>query len=249
MEKQIKAIIVEDENLAVELLKSYLQSFPQIQIDGEYSDGFSGIMAINSKKPDLIFLDIRLPKISGMELVELIDHKPEIIFTTAYDKFAIRAFEMNAVDYLLKPFSRDRFNTAVQRALERIDGGESQTPVEVMTKDYESMEQVDRIVVKDNNQIHVIPVEDIYYLEAQDDYVMIHTENKRFLKQKTLMSFENSLDVKAFIRVHRSYIVQIDKISRLELFQKESYHLTLGNGAVVPTSKTGYKALKIALRF
>ena len=249
MEKKIKAIIVEDENLAVELLKSYLQSFPQIHIDGEYSDGFSGIMAINLNKPDLIFLDIRLPKISGMELVELIDHKPEIIFTTAYDKFAIKAFEMNAVDYLMKPFSRDRFNTAVQRALERIDEGESQTPAELMTKAYESMEQVDRIVVKDKNQIHVIPVEDIYYLEAQDDYVMIHTENKRFLKQKTLMSFENSLDVKAFIRVHRSYIVQIDKISRLELLQKESYHLTLGNGAVVPTSKTGYKALKIALRF
>ncbi|MEA1897999.1 MAG: LytTR family DNA-binding domain-containing protein [Bacteroidota bacterium] len=249
MEKQIKAIIVEDESLAAELLRSYLQSFPQIHIDGEYSDGFSGIMAINSKKPDLIFLDIRLPKISGVELVELIDHKPEIIFTTAYDKFAIKAFEMNAVDYLLKPFSRDRFNTAVQRALERIDGGESQIPAELMTKAYESMEQVDRVVVKDKNKIHVIPAEDIYYLEAQDDYVMIHTENKRFLKQKTLKSFENTLEARVFIRVHRSYIVQIDKISRLELFEKESYHLILGNGEVVPTSKPGYKALKTALKF
>jgi len=249
MEKKITAIIVEDESLAVELLRSYLQSFPQIHIDGEYSDGFSGIMAINSKKPDLIFLDIRLPKISGVELVELIDHKPEIIFTTAYDKFAIKAFDMNAVDYLMKPFSQDRFNTAVQRALERIEGGESPVPAELMTKDYKIMEQEDRIVVKDKNQIHVIPVEDIYYLEAQDDYVMIYTENKKFLKQKTLKSFENTLDNKVFIRVHRSYIIQIDKISRLELFEKGSYHLTLGNGAVVPTSKSGYKTLKNALRF
>ncbi len=249
MKKKITAIIVEDESLAKELLRSYLQSFPQIHIDGEYSDGFSGIMAINSKKPDLIFLDIRLPKITGIELVELIDHKPEIIFTTAYDKFAIKAFEMNAVDYLMKPFSRDRFNTAVHRALERIDGGDSPIPAELITKDYEIMEEVDRIVVKDKKQIHVIPVEDIYYLEAQDDYVMIYTENERFLKQKTLKSFENILDVKAFIRVHRSYIVQIDKIARLELFEKESYHLTLGNEAVVPTSKSGYKTLKKALRF
>ena len=249
MEKKITAIIVEDERLATELLRNYLQSFPQINIDGEYSDGFSGIMAINSKKPDLIFLDIRLPKISGMELVELIEHKPEIIFTTAYDKFAIRAFEMNAVDYLLKPFSRDRFNTAVQRALYRMAGGESIPPAELMAKDNDANEQVDRLVVKNKNQIYVIPAEDIYYLEAQDDYVMIYTENERFLKQKTLKSFENTLNAKAFIRVHRSYIVQIDKISRLELFEKESYHLTLGNGAVVPTSKSGYKALKSALRF
>jgi two-component system LytT family response regulator len=249
MEKKITAVIIEDENLARELLKNYLETFPRIKILGEYSDGFSGIMAINSDKPDLIFLDIKLPKISGMELAELIDYKPEIIFTTAYDKYAIKAFAMNAVDYLMKPFSQERFNKAVHRALERIDGGESPAPVELMTRAYGIKEQLDRVVVKVKSQIHVIPVEDIYYLEAQDDYVMIYTEKERFLKQRTLKSFEDSLDPKAFVRVHRSYIIRVDKISRLEQFEKESYHLTLGNGAVVPTSKTGYKTLKTALRF
>ena len=249
MKKKITAVIIEDESLARELLKNYLETFPRINILGEYSDGFSGIMAINSEKPDLIFLDIKLPKISGMELTELIDYKPEIIFTTAYDKYAIRAFEMNAVDYLMKPFSQDRFNKAVHRALERIDGGESPVPVELMAKAYGIKEQLDRVVVKVKSQIHVIPVEDIYYMEAQDDYVMIYTEKERFLKQRTLKSFEDSLDSSAFVRVHRSYIIRVDKISKLEQFEKESYHLTLGNGAVVPTSKTGYKTLKTALRF
>lgn len=249
MKKKITAIIVEDESLARELLKNYLQFFPEINIRGEYSDGFSGIMAINSEKPELIFLDIKLPKISGLELTELIDYRPEIIFTTAYDKFAIKAFEMNAVDYLMKPYSQDRFNIAVHRAIERICNGENQAPAELLAKAYEVKEQLERVVVKEKNQIHVIPVEDLYYLEAQDDYVMIYTEKERFLKQKTLKSFENSLDAKAFVRIHRSFIVRIDKISRLEQFEKESYRLTLGNGAVVPASRSGYKTLKAALKF
>lgn len=249
MKNEIDAIIVEDEELARELVRNYLKDFPDIRILGEYADGFSGIRAINDKRPALIFLDIQIPKISGLELLELLDYEPAIVFTTAFNEYAIKAFEMNAVDYLLKPFSRDRFKQAVSRALLRIEQGGPGNKRQLEIPGKLNSEFVRRIVVKDRNNIQLISVKDIIYFEAQDDYVMIYTAKGRSLKQKRLKYYEENLDPKNFVRVHRSYIVRIDQISRLERYEKESYKIILINKSIVPVSKSGYKKLKEALRF
>ncbi len=249
MKNEIDAIIVEDEELARELVRNYLKDFPNIRVSGEYTDGFSGIRAINEKKPALIFLDIQIPKISGIEMLELLDYEPAIIFTTAYNEYAIRAFEMNAVDYLLKPFSRERFKKAVGRALSRIEQGEPGNNRQLEIPSELNIELLRRIVVKNRNNIQIISVQDINYLEAQDDYVMIYTVKGRFLKQRRLKYYEENLDPKNFVRVHRSYIVRIDQISRLEKYEKESFKIILINKSIVPVSKNGYKKLKEALRF
>lgn len=249
MKNEINAIIVEDEELARELVRNYLKKIPNIRVLGEFADGFSGIRAINDKKPALIFLDIQIPKISGIEMLELLDYEPAIIFTTAYNEYAIRAFEMNAVDYLLKPFSRKRFNQAVGRALLRIEQGESGNKPQLEISRELNAEFLKRIVVKDRNNIQIISVQDINYFEAQDDYVMIYTDKGRSLKQRRLKYYEENLDPKNFVRVHRSYIVRIDQISRLERYEKESFKIILINKSTVPVSKSGYKKLKEALRF
>ncbi len=249
MEKKIRTVIIEDESLARALLIKYLDSFPGIEICGEYADGYSAIIAVNEEKPQLLFLDIKLPKISGVELVELLDYQPEIIFTTAHDEYALKAFEMNAVDYLLKPFSKERFVSAVERAVQRIDMGAVPADNAGLAHALDVYEQLNRIVVKNKNQINVIAVGDIYYFEAQDDYVMIYTADKRYLKQATLKSFEARLDARSFVRVHRSYLVSTDKISRLEQYEKDSYNITMENKKLVPVSRSGYKTLKAALGF
>ncbi len=247
--KEISAMIVEDEQLAGELLRHYLKGFPEIRLMGEYADGFTGIRAINEKKPDLIFLDIRIPKINGLEMLELLDYEPAIIFTTAYNEYAIRAFEMNAVDYLLKPFSKERFKQAVDRASFRIENGETKSVSELKPAVELDDGYLKRVVVKERNNIKIIPTRQITYFESQDDYVMIYTEEGRFLKSRRLKYYEENLDPLNFVRVHRSYIVRIDQISRLERYEKESYKLFLINKEVVPVSKSGYKKLKGVLRF
>jgi len=249
MGKKIRAIIVEDEELARELIKSYLKDQPSVEIIGEFADGYSGAIAINERKPDLVFLDIQMPKLNGFELLELIDFTPQIIFSTAYDQYAIKAFELNAVDYLLKPYSKERFLNALEKAIQRIKSGKKSSVGNLLQHRERTTEIPDRIVVKTGNKIHVIPVEKIYYLEAQDDYVMIYTDSERHLKQKTMKFFEAHLDPSAFIRVHRSYIVRIDQISQLEQYGKESYLVIIKNGTKLPVSKSGYKKIKTELDF
>jgi len=248
MEKRVNAVIVEDEQLARDLLKNYLADHQWVELAGEYADGFSAIQAINRNRPDLVFLDIKIPKISGIEMLELLDYQPVIIFTTAFDEYAIKAFEVNALDYLLKPFSRNRFSMAMQKARTRIesDSDPSGTRIPVML---DPGEIIHRVVVKSGSQIHIIPTNDIVYIEAQDDYVMIYTAEKRFLKQQTMKFYEDHLDPSEFARVHRSHIAAIGKIVRLEQYEKEAYRLYLENGIHVPVSKSGYKKLKSVLKF
>lgn len=245
----IDTVIVDDEKLARDLVKDYMAGYPELKLAGAYEDGLSGLKAINKLKPDLVFLDIQMPKITGFELLELLDHHPAIIFTTAYDQYAIKAFEHNAADYLLKPFSRERFGEAVEKAMERIAGGGQNTVVNLLDHMNKSEESLYRVVVKSGSRIHVIPVGDIIFLEAQDDYVMIHTREKKYLKQKTMKYFESRLPEKDFIRVHRSSIVRIDEITHLELYEKDSYIVILKNGLKLPVSKTGLPKLKNALDF
>ncbi len=246
----IKAIIIEDENPARDIIKYYLSANSEIELIGEYADGFNGLKAIQDLKPDLVFLDIQMPKLTGFEMLELLDNIPDIIFTTAYDQFAIKAFEMNAVDYLLKPYSRERFDSAVIKAIDRITRGSATVPLKnLIAHVNENHDTIDRVVVKTGNKITVIPIETIIYIESQDDYVMIYTPQGKYLKQQTMKSFEKMLDPSLFVRTHRSYIVNIETIKQLELYEKNSYMAVLSNGAKLKVSDSGYKALKSLMRF
>ncbi|MBM4171166.1 MAG: response regulator [Ignavibacteria bacterium] len=246
MTKKIKTIIIDDEKLARDVVKSYLRKNSEIDLVGECSDGFDAVKKINDLKPDLIFLDIQMPKITGFEMLELIENPPIIIFTTAFDQYALKAFEVNATDYLLKPFTQERFNEALSKAIMLISEKSTSTKkIASLVKHVESKkEPLERVVVKMNQKISVIPIDDIHYLESQDDYVMIYSSKGNFLKQKTMKFFEEHLNPIQFIRVHRSYIVKIDQIKQIELLEKESYKITLIKGNQLPVSKTGYQKLK-----
>jgi two-component system, LytTR family, response regulator len=247
----IRTLIIEDEEPARDIVKTYLKKYPEVEIIGEAADGFTGVKAINELKPDLLFLDIQLPKLTGFEILELAEHSPVIIFTTAYDQFALKAFEMNATDYLLKPFSADRFDSAIQKAIAKLNSKQDEAPsiqklVETID---EKTESIDRVVVKTGTKIKVIPTEKIIYIEAQDDYVMIYAEEGKHLKEKTMKYFENHLDVLQFVRIHRSYIVNVNHIAQLEHFSKDSYVVILKNGVKLKVSDSGYKNLKNRLNF
>lgn len=250
MSEVTKAVIIEDELLARNLLKNYLKDYPKIEIIAECENGFDGLKAINELKPDLVFLDVQMPKLTGFEMLELLEYRPEIIFTTAYNQFAIKAFEQHAVDYLLKPFSKDRLMVAVERAMEKIKGNRTgEIPIDKLTEIPES-DTIDRVVVKDKNKIHIIPTEQIRYIESLDDYVMIYTRDKRFVKQKTMKFFEDHLNPKEFIRIHRSYIVKVEEIAEIQQYEKESHIVILKNDHTkLKVSKTGYKNIKEALNF
>lgn len=245
----MNCVIIDDEQLAREIVKKYLNDFPEINIVKECENGFEGVKAINELKPDLIFLDIQMPKLTGFELLEIIEHKPNIIFTTAYDEYAIKAFEHNAIDYLLKPFSKDRFKQAVSKIKEKDTAQSEKTEVEKINNFRESSEEIiDRVVVKQGAKIVVIDVDTIQYIEAQDDYVMIYTNEGRFLKQNTMKFFETHLPKDGFIRIHRSYIVNVNEIAELQRYEKESFLLKLKNGNKLKVSKSGYQKLKEKLR-
>lgn len=246
----MRVIIVEDEEPARELVKKFLEGENDIKLLGEYADGFSGAVAINRDKPDLLFLDIQLPRLSGFELLEVLDYTPQIIFTTAYDEYAIKAFEQNATDYLLKPFSRDRFKSALEKARIKhsTTSGTQKTAVE-MAEDLSNSIPLDRMVIKDNKGIHVISTNDILYFEAQDDYILIYTNQGRFIKKQTLKSLEDRLNPKQFVRTHRSFIANVMEINRIEPYEKDSYIALLKNGSKLKVSAAGYKNLKSLLDF
>jgi len=252
MNEKLQTIIIEDEELARNLLRSYLKDHPDIELIGECENGFDGVKAINDKKPDLVFLDIQMPKITGFEMIELLDFKPQIIFTTAYDQYALKAFELNAVDYLLKPFSKDRMIAAIEKVKHRIQNEEKiDDKLEELSNFRSGEEFIDRIVVKDRSKIHIITVDQIRYIESLDDYVMIYTHEGRHIKQKTMKFFETNLDPKNFIRIHRSYIVQVDNIAEIQQYEKESYIVILkdANKTKLKVSKSGYKKIKEVLHF
>jgi len=252
--KAISIIIVEDEKPARDLIRAYLEGFPGIKLLGEYDNGFDGLKAINEHKPDAILLDVQMPKLTGFEMLEVLEHNPEVVFTTAYDQYAIRAFEQNAVDYLLKPFSRDRFHEAMGKLESRLESHqeekEDKTGIEKIRQHLaESEEKLHRVVIKKSGKIHVISTADINYLEAQDDYVMIYTNDGRYLKQQTMKYFEKHLDPQQFVRVHRSYIANITCIERIEPYEKSNFILILKDGNKVPVSRNGMQVLKENLDF
>jgi two-component system LytT family response regulator len=248
---KIRTIIIDDEAPAREIIKKYLEDLDYIDVAAECADGFSGLKTITSLKPDLVFLDIQMPRLTGIELLEVMTEKPEIIFTTAYDQFAIRAFELNAIDYLLKPFPKRRFIEAVQKAAEKIRSGtEDKKPAnQLLAKSPELSPPVNRVVVRKGTAINLIPVEEIKYLEAQDDYVMIHYKDGKALKQQTMRFYEDKLSKTDFVRIHRSYIVRVEEIKRIEPYGKDNHVAVLQSGDKLPVSRSGYKQLKEELNF
>jgi len=249
MTKKLQTIIVEDEELARDLLKSFLAKIENIELIAECENGFDGVKMINELKPDLVFLDIQMPKITGFEMLELLEHKPRIIFTTAYDQYALKAFEYNAADYLLKPYSPERLKEAVAKVIERIQTEGKESNVAEKVSEFPREEYLERVVVKDRSKIHIAPVDAVRYIESMDDYVMIYTTEGRWMKQKTMKYFESALNPNDFVRIHRSYIVKVNEIAEIQQYEKESYMVILHDKTKLRVSKTGYKNLKGVLNF
>jgi two-component system, LytTR family, response regulator len=249
--KKIRVLIIEDEAPARELIKYMLRDHPDIEVAGECADGFCGAREIKEKHPDLIFLDIQMPKLTGFELLEVLDEKPEVIFTTAFDQYAIRAFELNAVDYLLKPYSKERFDDALSKAVSRIgkETGEPARIEKLVTTATEAEGYLTRIVFRKGAGIKIIPLNLISYLAAEDDYVMIYYSEGKALKPKTMKYYEDHLPPSLFMRVHRSYMVNIEHITRLEPYSKDNYVAVLKSGEKIPVSRAGYKMLREKLSF
>ena len=242
----IKALIIDDEPLARSVVREYLQDYPQVEIVGECGDGFEGVKAISAFDPQLIFLDIQMPKITGFEMLELLPEPPSVIFTTAYDEYALKAFETHAIDYLLKPFSKERFKKALDNWLQQQEQQVKKTQ-QIIESAAASPLQHERVVVKISGKIKIIPVQEILFIEAADDYVKIYTAEGAFLKNKTLGYFEKVLGEELFVRTHRSYILNVGEVSKIEPYEKESYLAILRNGNKVPVSKNGYSRLREVL--
>jgi two-component system, LytTR family, response regulator len=244
--RRIGAVIVDDEELARGLLREYLDSVPDIQILAECANGFEAVKAISEHKPDIVFLDVQMPKLDGFEVLELIEPTIAVIFVTAYDQYAMRAFDAHAVDYLLKPFALDRFEKALDRARQRL--GQNMPPATELSMAARAPQQyLQRIVVKDGARVHIIPVERLDYAEAQDDYVSLHSQGKSHLKQQTISSLETALDPERFVRIHRSIIVNLERVAKIEPYAKDSRVAVLSDGTQLPVSRAGYDRLKTLL--
>ncbi len=238
----MKTLIVDDEPLARRLTREYLNKHGDIDIVGECENGVDAVAFIEEKKPDLIFMDIHMPKMSGLEVIEVTGQTSGVIFTTAYDDYALKAFDLHAVDYLLKPFSQERFDAALLRA--RQFSGQPSTALTQLV----SHTQMERIVVRDRGQLHFIPVRNIDFIEAQDDYIMIHSEGKSTLKPQALGDILNQLDASRFFRIHRSFIINIEKLNRVERVNKDSLKAILKNGTELPVSRAGYERIRALVR-
>ena len=243
---RLKAVIVDDEELARQLLREYLQAAQGVDIIAECANGFEAVKAISERKPDLVFLDVQMPKLDGFEVLELIGREVAVVFVTAYDQYAMKAFDAHAVDYLLKPFSQDRLEKALERARQRL-GQKLPPPTELAREARPPQQHLHRIVVKDGARVHIIPVESLDYAEAQDDYISLHSQRKSYLKQQTISSLEAGLDPERFVRIHRSVIVNLERIAKIEPYAKDSRVAVLSDGTQLPVSRAGYDRLRTLL--
>jgi two-component system LytT family response regulator len=247
----IRAVIVDDEELARRVLREYLASSPDIEIVAECANGFDAVKAIAELRPGLVFLDVQMPKLSGFEVLELIGREVAVIFVTAYDSYAMQAFDAHAIDYLLKPFGKDRFEVALGRARQRIGSvgqpPEAPEPAVLSAAARPPQEYVERVVVKDGAKVTIIPVEKLDYVEAQDDYVELHSQKRSYLKQQTISSLEAMLDPKHFVRIHRSSIVNLERLAKIEPYTKDSRLAILNDGTQLPMSRSGYARLTALL--
>lgn len=245
-DKKIRTVLVDDEELARQVLREFLGAHPEIQVVTECANGFEAVKAVTELKPDLLFLDIQMPKLDGFEVLELIGTDMAIVFVTAYDEYALRAFEIHAVDYLLKPFGVERFETALQRVKQRL-GGKLPSATEISSSARPPARYAERIVVRDGTRVHIVPAAKLDYAEAQDDYIGLYTEGRTHLKQQTISSLEVVLDPAQFVRIHRSYIVNLEKVTKIEPYSKDQYVVVLASGRQLPVSRSGYSRLRALL--
>ena len=256
-EKKFRAVIVDDEELARQVLREFLTAHPEIEIAAECANGFEAVKSVTELKPDLVFLDVQMPKLDGFEVLELIGTSAAVVFVTAHDNYAIRAFEVHAVDYLLKPFGCDRFEAALTRAKERLSSASSAaisptaqparpapSPSDLAAAARPPAQYLDRIPVRDGTKVFIIPIAKLDYAEAQDDYIALCSEGKKHLKQQTISSLESALDPSRFLRIHRSYIVNLERVARIEPYGKDSHVAVLHNGTQLPVSRAGYARLR-----
>ena len=247
----MRVVVADDEQLARRVLREYLERQPGMEIVAECTNGFEAVKAVAEHKPDVLFLDVQMPKLDGFEVLELIGNDLRVIFVTAFDSYAIKAFEVHAVDYLLKPFGADRFEAALNRAKERLAAGKSHhaemPPAELAAAARPPSQYLDRIAVRDGTRVYIIPVAKLDYVEAQDDYVALTTEGKKHLKQQTISSLESALDPSRFLRIHRSYIVNLERVAKVEPYAKDTHVAVLSNGVQLPVSRAGYARLRAFL--
>ena len=245
---RLRVAIVDDEDLARAVLREYLTAMPDVEIVAECANGFEAVKVVSELQPDLLLLDVQMPKLNGFEVLELVGRDVAVVFVTAYDQYAIRAFEVHAVDYLLKPFSGDRLAAALDRARERLGGGEKLPVQELAAAGQPVQGHTRRILVRDGPRVHVLPVEKIDYVQAQDDYVCFRCEGKEYLKEQTLGELETVLDPAKFVRIHRSYLLNVDRLARVELDERENRMAVLSDGRRLPISRTGYTRLGALLQ-
>jgi two-component system LytT family response regulator len=245
----LRVIVVDDEPLARGVVREFLGSHADVTIVAECGNGFDAVKAVTELTPDLMLLDVQMPKLDGFEVLELLGRSVPVIFTTAYDKYALRAFEVHAVDYLLKPFSEERLAEALGRARVRLaarESGADESAVDVEALVSEARPRqgpLQRVLIRDGAQVHVIPVDRIDFVEAQDDYVSFVAEGKSFLKDQTMAAVEAALDPLRFVRIHRSYLLNVERIARVELYAKDSRIAILRDGRKLPVSRAGYQRL------
>ncbi len=245
-ERRTRAVIVDDEELARALIREMLAPHAEIEVAAECANGFEAVKAIGELKPDLVFLDVQMPKLDGFEVLELTGADMAIVFVTAYDTYAMRAFEVHAVDYLLKPFSAARFEAALERAQTRL-GQKLPPAAELAAAARPPAHYAERLVVKDGVKVHIIPVARLDYAEAQDDYVALASGGKKYLKQQTISSVEACLDPARFVRIHRSYLVSFERVTKIEPYGKDSKLAVLADGTQLPVSRAGYARLAALL--
>lgn len=239
----LRVVIVDDEEPARMAVRQDLDAIGGVEVVAECANGFEAVRVVNEHPVDLLLLDVQMPKLDGFDVLELIGRDVPAIFITAYDEFALRAFEVHAVDYLLKPFARERLEAALERARAR-RGQPGPDPAAVRATARPGSEALDRLVIRDGSNVHVVPVDKIDFIEAQDDYVAVHTGGKSLLKEQTLADLERQLDAGRFVRVHRSYILNIERLARVELYAKDSRIAILNDGRKVPISRAGYQRLQ-----
>jgi two-component system LytT family response regulator len=243
MMEQLRIVIVDDEPLARAVLREYAEAEADLEIVADCGNGFEAVKAVADLKPDLVLLDVQMPKLDGFEVLELLGRDQAVVFITAYDQYALRAFEVHAVDYLLKPFSADRFREAIARARDRVRA-KAGTPVEEVVRDGKPRTgHAERVLIRDGANVHVLPVDKIDYVEAQDDYVAFKSDGKQYLKDQTLSAVEATLDPSRFVRIHRSFVLNIDRIAKVELYAKDSRMAILRDGTRLPVSRAGYARL------
>ena len=244
----MRVAIVDDEELARRLVREYLSEAEGVEVVAECANGFEAVKAVTELKPDLLLLDIQMPRLDGFEVLELVGEEVAVIFITAYDKYALRAFDVHAVDYLLKPFNPERLREALDRARALIGRKHPITPAQLSAAARPAGTYVERIAIRDGANVTVIPVSKVDYVEAQDDYVCFRAEGKRYLKQQTLAEVEGVLDPAQFVRIHRSYILNIDRLAKLELYAKDSHAAILRDGTRLAVSRSGYARLNAVLK-